>query len=79
MEKVAFSLPPCAVIAGHEPRHKGNSLEVPAARSCGRPFARIARATHSAQDRDPSIRNCGLIVGLNWHMIGALNPRGIPT
>jgi hypothetical protein len=42
-------------------------------------FERIASVAHSAQDRDSSTRNYGLIVGLIWHMIVALIPRGIRT
>jgi len=42
-------------------------------------FVQIARAANSAEDRDLSARNYRLIVGLIWHMIAALSPRGIRT
>jgi hypothetical protein len=66
------------LIAGREPCHKANPLEVPALRNSAATFEHIARDA-SAKDRDSSTRNQGLIVGATWHMIAALNPRGIRT
>jgi hypothetical protein len=67
------------LIAGREPCHKAHPLEVPALRNSAATFEHIACDANSAKDRDPSTRNQGLIVGAIWHMIAALNPRGIRT
>jgi hypothetical protein len=67
------------VIAGRELCHKANPLEVPAAGNAVATFEQIASVARSAQDRDSSTRNYGLIVGLFWHMIAAFSPRGIRT
>jgi hypothetical protein len=67
------------VIAGREPCHKANPVEVPAARQCVATFEPIAHAANSAEDRATSTRNYGLIVGVIWHMIAAFSPRGIRT